>query len=909
MPQRDFLGWDKPFLHLAVDWLLARRDALPGMLLLVPTAQSGRRLRETLAEKATALFTPQVITPGSLLRTDSPDVAPDWVERLAWVETMENLSDWSPYTALFAEPPTNPGEWAPGFASEMVALRRSLQENGLLFSSAALKLRTRLPESAEPGRWQALALLEEQVEKLLKHWGYRSRSQAFSRGISLPSGISAIVLAGISELPPLVAAALETTHIPVTSLIAAPESEADQFSSLGIPIPDWADRTMPWPEVRLFSDPRQQAGETVNLVARNGIPAESLALAAPDPQVGDELARAFTRQGWTTFHPASHLPPQGLRRWLKIWCEWLGDPTLAVLQDLLATPETASLVSQRAWKAKTLAEFRDRRMILRSPDLVLRIEQGTFRGESEPDSAKQLLETAHYLERWRTRFLTSDFPTTFSELLAKLPASDDADTLREWLEEAAPLIRNLRRPARFWLELLLAELPAPLPEAPQGRVLDVQGWLEIFHEPGKHLILCGMNEGMIPARSGGEPWLNENLRGHLGLITDRSRAARDAFLYMAMLQARRTDGSVHVLCGKTGAGGETLLPSRLLLAANPEELPERVKVLFQSVDPPEAGLRWHADWKWTPRIVEPPARIGVTSLGDYLACPFRYYLKHVLQMRRPEPERSEWNARDFGTIAHAVLESWGRDETARASDDPEKIHRWLCAALDHQVALAFSHTPPLAIRIQLEALRQRFAWFARIQAAEISNGWEIVEVERKVELNVSRSTLVAKIDRIDRHRDSGAYRVIDYKTGKIHSIDQNHRKRLKPGHVPPAHLPGDSPAFYETEIRGKTTSCQWVNLQLPLYAAALLRQQDISATPVYFTLGTTENEVALLEWNDFSTDDLEAAETCAEWIVGQIENRHFWPPAEKTAYDDYQLLAAGRTLEFMTTAPASGRSG
>ncbi|MFT3991470.1 MAG: PD-(D/E)XK nuclease family protein [Luteolibacter sp.] len=903
MPQRVFLGWDEPFLNLAVEWLLARRDELPGMLLLVPTAQSSRSLRENLAEKATAILTPQVSTPGALLKTDSPDIAPDWVEQLAWVEAVESITDWTVFSALFSDKPGDARDWAPGFASEMLALRRSLQENGLLFSSAELKLRERLTDSVEPERWAALAELEDHVEKILSRWNLKSRSRVLSHGISLPPDISHIVLAGIAELPPLVAAALKSAKIRITSLIAAPESEAETFSPLGIPLSDWDNRVMPWPEVRLFSDPRQQAAETVRIVAEKGIPAHSLALAAADQQVGDELARAFTRHGWTAFHPASQLPLTGLGRWLKIWCEWLGDPTLSVLQDLLTAPETSAFTSHRMWEAKTLAELRDRWMVLRTADLAQRVAEGGFRSETDEKSARQVLQTAQYLEKWRIRFLQSDFVPTLGEFLEKLSLPDQTEALLEWLGNASLLIKNLQRPARFWIELMLAELPAPAPEAPEGRVLDIQGWLEIFHEPGQHLILCGMNEGMVPARSGGEPWLNEALRSNLGLITDRSRAARDAFLYTAMIHARQANGSVHVLCGKTGAGGETLLPSRLLLAAGPADLPARVAQLFQSVDPPEAGLRWQADWQWQPRIEAPPERLNVTSLADYLACPFRYYLKHVLKMQRPEPDRREWNARDFGTIAHEVLEAWGRDESARASEDANTIHDWLCHALDQQTARWFGKKPPLAIRIQLEALKQRFAWFANIQAEETAAGWEIVEVERKVELPVSNSTIVAKIDRIDRHRETGACRVIDYKTGKVKATDQSHRKPRKK--EPAAHLPEDSPAFYDAEIKNKTTRCQWINLQLPLYAAALFQDKNILATPVYFTLGTTEAEVRLVEWSDFSMTDLDGAQACAAWLAEQIGNRIYWPPVEKVIFDDYTLLSAGRELHTMAKPPAS----
>lgn len=52
MVDRVFLGWDRPFLTRAADWLLDRPDTLPHLLVVVPTSQAGRRLREALAERA-----------------------------------------------------------------------------------------------------------------------------------------------------------------------------------------------------------------------------------------------------------------------------------------------------------------------------------------------------------------------------------------------------------------------------------------------------------------------------------------------------------------------------------------------------------------------------------------------------------------------------------------------------------------------------------------------------------------------------------------------------------------------------------------------------------------------------------------------------------------------------------------
>lgn len=909
MVERVFLGWDRPFLKLAVEWLLERKDALPGIWVVVPTAQSGRRLREALAEASDALLSPKVVTPGSFLQTRDHEAAADWMERVAWVEVLETVTDWSEYAALFPEPPGDGANWAGGLAQEMVKLRHSLQENGLLLTTAARKLR----ESVEAERWEALAKLEDRVERKLSSWNLQSRSRLLAEGLPLPAGISRIVLAGVAEMPPLVERALLAGDLTVTALIGAPDNEAGGFSAIGRPLAAWSLRPLPWPDgsVQVVADSRQQAVEALRVVGDRRTPSQDLALGSADSEVGDELARAFTREGWPAFHPAATAVTGGLARWFKIWSQWLADPTLATMADLLALPETGVLVAgKRAQKAKRLAALRDRWMILRTEDLHRRVAVEKFRSDSEKQSAEDLLTAAVALEGWRGSFLGNDFSGAMARLLAAVArtgptTSEMSATMADWIAAAAPVMARVKRGAGFWIEMMLSEVPSPAPLPPAGRVLDVQGWLELIHEPGLHLVLCGMNDGKVPARGGGEPWLSEASREILGLIKDADRAARDAFLYQSMVEARRDGGRVDVICGKSGAGGESMLPSRLLLAADRAELPERVKALFKEVEPPEAGLRWHADWQWKPRAVEAPQRLNVTSLGDYLACPFRYYLKHVVKMQGLETGRSEWNARDFGTVAHEVLERWGRDTEAREYEKTEAIHAWLSAELDRVVAEWFGRRVPLAVRIQTEALRQRFAWLARVQAIHRVAGWEIVDVERKVELPVGGAEIIAMIDRVDRHRETGRLRVLDYKTGQVDGVDKAHRKKLTASSTLPLHLSMDSPAVYPGVDKGKSVNFLWHNLQLPLYAAALVGRGESLPTPCYFTLHSTQADVAIHEWADFETDDLEAAQACADWVADRIAAGAFWPPAEKVAHDDYAILAAGRAFDEMFCLPES----
>jgi ATP-dependent helicase/nuclease subunit B len=913
MTERVFLGWDGPFLERAAAWLLERRDELPRWLVVVPTSQGGRRLRETLAEMAGgALLSPKIATPGSLLATPDPEVAADWMERVAWLETLEGIGDWENYQELLPEAPEREGDWAGGLAGELTSVRRALQENGLTLADAARML----SKSVEAGRWEALARLEKIMERALRSWGLKSRSRVLAQGVNPPHDITAVVLAGVTETPPLLEKALLAWNGPVTALIAAPQAEAEAFSEIGRPLECWTRRLMPWPDgewgsVRLVADPRQEAAEALKAVVESRTPSNEVALGSADTATGDELARIFSRSGWPAFHPAAQPVAGGLTRWMKVWSTWLKEPLLATVADLLAMPETAALVGgSREIKATRLSRLRNDWMIMRPDDLRLRMRGTDPRAGSRREGAEEVLKAVETLERWRADFQRGDFATAMDKLLETMSAQTDetaaeAAVIGRWLADAVPVMLQAGRDAAFWIELMLEALPAPSPQPPEGRVIDVQGWLELLYEPGRHLVLCGMNEGKVPARDTGDPWLGEAACRMLGLRGNSERAARDAFLYQAMLEARRDDGRVDVLCAKTGSGGESLLPSRLLLAAERDDLPARVKFLFQGVEPPEAGMRWHADWKWQPRKVEISKRLSVTSFSAWLACPFRFYLKHALCMQSPEPGRVEWNARDFGTIAHDILERWGRAETSRELTDADALREWFSNALDQVAGEWFGGRAPLAVRVQTEALRQRLGWLAKVQAGLRAQGWQVIEVERKFEIEISGFTIVGKIDRIDRHLETGALRVIDYKTGGVSGVEGEHRKKITTGTTLPAHLTAESPALHAVERNGKIVDHRWTNLQLPLYALALHRQHGSLPAPCYFTLGATAPDVALNAWADFSGCDLTAAEDCAEWIVSRISAGVFWPPAEKVRYDDFAPLAAGHTLEEMCLPPTS----
>lgn len=874
-----------------IDWLSERRDELPGLLVLVPTAQSGRLLREGLAERG-GYLSPKVMTPGGFLA--NTEGAPDAVERLAWVEVLERVEEWEKYEAIFPESPAvgGPG-WSLGLAKSLVGLRRELQEAGLTIKSASNKV---------PGivrdRWQQLTNLEYDVEVLLKNWGYPSRSHELASGrLVLPAGVTQVVVAGVMDLPPVVGRFFESGSLPVTALV--PHDGVDAY---GRPTLEWSERKIAWPgsgDVSLTGDPRQQADLAVIRVMEAGSQSDEVSLGTADEEVSAELVRSFGRAGWIAHDPGAVLPLP-LMGWLGAWRAFLQNAGVAEAIDLLAFEPSRSMIQGlRSQQVDALSALRDSHLIRSLDDSkrALASLQRDLERATRESTAKRLefqvglagvaAETMEDLVKLRGQFLAGGFHEGMKRWLKWLDPDGSAG-LEQWLLATEEASQEVSRAPGFWIELLLQDLGPVTEEGPDGRVLDVQGWLELLHARGSHLIICGMNEGRVPSRASRDPWLTETLREELGLMCDKRRASRDAYLLSALIEMRRESGRVDLLVGKSSRGGDVLMPSRLLLTAEGSTLAERVSTLFAEVEPEDAGVQWEMEerWMWKVPQKEAKPRLSVTAFSKYLACPFRYYLERVLGMSASEPERAEWNHRDFGNVLHAVLEQWGKDKKARDSADEIEIKNWLLASLDALIEQQFGKDLPLVISLQRESMRLRLGWFASRQAECRADGWRIIEVEQDFKLELGGMTVTGQIDRVERN-DDGRIRVVDYKSSrKAKEVVGQHQKKFR-GEVP-SHLQHDEVMTPDGKV--------WTNLQVPLYAVAYRQAHGRVDEVGYFAVGEDEANVGVTPWPDFSDEVGESAIRCAEWVIARVQAGQFWPPAEKVTYEDFPTLACGREI-------------
>jgi len=480
--------------------------------------------------------------------------------------------------------------------------------------------------------------------------------------------------------------------------------------------------------------------------------------------------------------------------------------------------------------------------------------------------------------------------------------------------------------------------------------IDLEGWLELPWNRAPLLFVAGMNEGCVPDGRMADDFLPDSLRHALGLRDDRLRAARDAFLLQSLIASRAEGrGRVCLLCGKSSAEGDPLRPSRLLFRCDDSHLPQRALRLFGQLPAARPGAPATVGFRlrpfalpvaagvplasqpaaltpggggpppsnenppcssFLPRPPCPPTdsqpSISVTQFKDYLLCPFRFYLRHRLQMVPLADDQLAPDNRMFGTLVHAVLQDFARDARLAHSADAEEMAAHLAVLARATFAACYGPRPSLAVQVALESAIQRLGRFAALQS-EWAQEWEIVSQESRFVLTRGGCEIVARIDRIDRHRRDGRLRVMDYKTfEKIKTPAETH---LGPCRT-------DTPVFAQVEVpgdRGRIRRKAWQDLQLPLYREALAAsgQYDVSQVELgYFILPRAIGETGFQPWLDYTAALHDSALSCADGVLAALAAGTFWPPRDVPPdWDDFAPLFAGPPDQCFELPGLPGRAG
>lgn len=906
-----FLDWNRPLLPAIAKLLLANPKGgftdLSNTLVIVPTVQSGRRLREALALASNGLFPPEIVTPDGLLKPalKNESIASEATVVATWVSLFRSL-DFTKFKTLFPIVPEKTVAWQYSMARRFARLRNELGEEGLCFHQVA---QSALKSDFESERWRELAKLETLYLDQLKIHGLCDPKQIrrdAARSYRPPEQIKRIVLAATPDPQPIVLQALERAaeHIPVEIWIYGTEDAP--FDRWGRPdAQHWHQRPLDFETWGVYlqsvTTPKTAAAFVVK--SMQGKATESVLLGLADSALNPIVADALTRADIAHYDPEGQpLHTGAVGRLAELLCKLFVHPSTETVRSLLQHPDVQNWLNL---KPSANQAFQQLDRIFENhlaPDLAALIYFAD-RSQDSPGAAelknalKQLDQLAGAMKA------TNNFARSLAEKLQRIYAEKQIEATTEseilWKENAGAVRNAIQSTAEA--EDLFPELPGNFAQTAleeslrKGRIYPTRphqahnlfGWLELLWNDSPHLILAGLNEHCVPESVTGDSFLPESLREQLGLRTNAQRFARDAYLLEALCR-RRTgkNGRIDFLIPLVSHDQHPLKPSRLLFQGTSEQLLQRTRTLFQANEPVFTKSKHNRIWQLKPpQGLELPTSLPVSALKSYLQCPFRFFLRHILKMRPVDVETRELNAAAFGTLFHDTVARL-RGDSIRKTTKPGDLIKKLHAIARHLFERRYGKRLSFALRLQYEALMERIVTFAEHQCDDVAEngGTDILETEESFEISLEDFVLKGRIDRIDQR--GNRLELVDYKISNQPTHPENAHFVSIGKKTMPAHLPEE--AFFEQD--GKR--CCWTDLQLPLYRFAKNPGYEKDIALAYFNLGQTIDKSGIVRWENFSQDLYDSSKTCAAAILKKIKAGVFWPPNQnlRESYDDFREL-------------------
>lgn len=310
-------------------------------------------------------------------------------------------------------------------------------------------------------------------------------------------------------------------------------------------------------------------------------------------------------------------------------------------------------------------------------------------------------------------------------------------------------------------------------------LLSILGTLEARVECPDRVILAGLNEGSWPRMAAPDPWMNRQMRQRAGLLLpdrqiglsahdfQQAMGAGEVILTRAQrgadaptVPSRWVNRLTNLLDGLPGQGGKDALNDMRQRGA--EWL-----ALAAGLDPVTGTANPAPRPSPTPPLAARPRELPVTGIETLIRNPYEIYARRILRLNALRPLRPQPDAKDRGTIYHAVLSQYAKGRTTGESRDAA-IARMLALGAAHLEAEVASPSQ----RLQWMSLLERAAPHLVDQDAQLG-GWPVLsETKGAMRLDPHDFTLTARPDRIDLMADGETYRVVDFKTGNLPSEKQ-----------------------------------------------------------------------------------------------------------------------------------------
>ena len=727
-----------------------------------------------------------------------------------------------------------------------------------------------------------------------------------------------IVLVATADINRSIAGMLQQLTSQVTIMIAADESHSDRFDEFGNLITkQWLEASVDVPDEKiLFVDsPADQAASAAHFITHleRDYSTDEVTIGVPTEELLPQLQRSINSIGLPHRNLAGKPLGETAPVRLMLACrEYFKQQDYNSFAILLRHPDMYRWVSDQlddgensSGYLNALDDYQNRKL----PDWIRIGDETPFgepakiakrfaegdagskkRASIEADNVRRL-NAIHQLIASLLRPLDkppqkiSLWTEPWSDILIAIYGERELDrnialdqqTLLACQAMHTALANHRHVPPEFGTTCTAAEaLEWALEAATEQRVVDppiidaieFAGWLDLPLDDAPVMAIVGVNDEYVPTSEFGHQFLPNKLCEQLGILDNNRRFARDVYA-LTLITAVRDD--YVLISGRNNASKDPLKPSRLLFTQDEQTSAERAYSFFsfEGQDENNFWLREKSLVEETktqqfsvprPHIVTPIDSMRVTQFKDYLKCPYRFYLQHVLRLDETADDWTEMSGGTFGDLAHDVLQSFYEADIKESKDDRE-IFEWLSKQLDSEANIRFPGSRLPALRIQLEQMRGRLDKFSVLQAAKREEGWQIVSCEELLfhELMVDNKpfTIRGKIDRVDQHEVTGKVAVWDYKTSDS----------------------GDDPQ--KAHLKNK----KWIDLQLPLYRhlvkeVDVVKDADLDDVSLgYVLLSKNLNDIkfAKAPWD---SSMLDYADKEAHRVIRDIRAGVFGPPAD-----------------------------
>lgn len=913
--ERHFLDWSKPALPQAARWLADRYATrhelnLAGVIVVLPGRRAIRRLLELLVAEAETrgvpLVPPELLTESNLperLYVAKRPFASDLTQQLAWTRALRETPSAARRHFLPVPPADSDSPRWLELGQMLKCLHTELAADGVDFREV-VRAGSKVEGFAEADRWNALADVQQRYLRLLDDlelWDVQTARLVAIQQKELRTDTD-IVLAGMVDLHRTQRQMLAQVADRVHALVFAPAKLAERFDEFGCLVSEqWASAELPLADEQIerVDGPADQAEAVGRWLGSLGgkFRTDEIAIGCPDERLAPHLQRELAQCGvpsrWAALKRLRDSAPYRL---LELAASCTERRRFQDLAALVRHPDVLDWLELEGWlRDVDPLTLLDRVAIDRVPAIL---DAESLRGDKDRIETHKLLAKIEELLNClnaKPRPL-SEWSERFRELLRRVYARrvldrsrlDDhvvCEALRQ-IHEAFAEVEHIPKsllpdlPAREGFRLLLSpQADEPIAPATDSGEVEILGWLELPLDDSQATIVTSLNEGLVPSSIGTHPFLPNTMRRALGVLDNDRRYARDAYALSLLLHSR---SQLRVLVAHRDTEGNPLTPSRLLFAADEETVVRRARESFRPLtNRPKRRLLLARDKRplrvsaleipQPKPLAKPIERLSVTSFRSYLACPYRFYLRHVLQLEELTDEASELDPAAFGNLLHDVLQHFGRDPEAkeiRQSVKSEAIFEYLGDRLSKLAAARYGKYPRPAIKVQVELARSRLSALAAWQAERTQNGWQIVHSEdEQKQLRVPWDVdgkpieLYGRIDRVDYHPETGTLCIFDYKTADS----------------------GPSPG--DVHVRRKTK--EWVDLQLPLYRHLVrslklptkrIDNERVQLGYVLLCKDTRHIGASLAQW---TPEELSGADEIARQVVRSIRKQGFWPMAEE----------------------------